>query len=413
MTSNGIASRVVNVEVRKHYIRSIQEDVAMQHIGVMTNAASTPKWKLELAPVNDRNQWYLPMGNYPTEVAFALTLTGPESANADNEVSERLHVLYSTLGKIKGTQKFYLHSVNGEEWKPLSPAARAKQSREKAEGIVSYAEVSMPTPEEQAECFSGMFGVDAQIDLITRYMETSIDSGFKSRSHAVLLGPPGCGKSKTLEKAASMFGPDAVLTIDGTAMTSAGITKLLDELETMPRFLIVEEIDKAPNDAVAVYLGLMDQRGELRKTTFRQNIQKDCRVCVFATANSYTKLKNMQEGALASRFGNPIVYGRPDEEQMRKILRGALDEYEIRMCKDAESTPVHCGQCKNCKRREQWIDRVLDWCGKWHDTLQADTYDPRFAIRMLVNGQDDLLNDKHQRLLEKTSIRKDAVLDFD
>jgi hypothetical protein len=393
---NGNGTRVVNLEVRKHFIRAMQEDVATAHIGEMLTATpKNSKWALELASDNGRD-WYRTMGMYPTDVALFFTLTGPNSINADMEIDNVISNFVSVLKGIRGTQKWYLHSKDGEEWKALSPAEKMERARGRAEGTVTYAEVSMPNGEDVKEYTHGLVGIDAQIRMILRSMETSVDSDFKSRSHGLLLGPPGCGKSQTLSKFRDMFPNDAVLLIDGTAMTSAGITKMLDEeLETMPRFIFVEEIDKAPNDAVAVLLGLMDKRGELRKTTYRKSISKDCRVCVFATANSFAKVRNMQEGALLSRFGNPIVYTRPSDDQMRTIINYNLEEMGI--------------QHKNSSR---WIDRALEWAKKWQDKLEIDTMDPRFLISMVVNGKDDLLSGKFQADLEATSLKVEDVAEY-
>lgn len=378
---------VVNIEVRKHFIRAMQEDVATDHVGQMLTATpKDSKWKLELSSDNGRD-WYRTMGQYPTDVAMFFTLTGPNSKSAPAETDAIIANLIAILKGIRGTQKWYLHSVNGQEYKPLTPAEKMERARNREDGAIPYADVNMPSSDEVREYTQGLIGIDAQIRMIVRSIETSIDTEFKSRSHGVLLGPPGCGKSQTLSKIREMFPNDAILQIDGTAMTSAGITKLLDELETMPRFIFVEEIDKAPNDAVAVLLGLMDKRGELRKTTYRKSIAKDCRVCVFATANSFQKLQNMQEGALLSRFGNPIVYTRPSDEQMKVIVNYNLEEMGIKH-----------------KNSSKWIDRAVEWCKAWENKMAMDTMDPRFVISMVVNGRDDLLNGKFQADLEATSM---------
>lgn len=392
-------TRTVNIELRKHFTRAMQEGPALEHIAAMVNSTNGSKWTLELQ--NDGGEgstgWYRTFGNYPTDVALYFTLSGPNGKNADNEIADRMSALKEAAQGTKAQKRNWeIQFVDGEKWEPPTVEEKIKRAQQRSDGMVTYAEVQMPSAADQKIYFKDVVGQDAQVRMIVTYMESAINSSFKSRTHAVLLGPPGCGKSFTLMKAKDMFADGAVVVIDGTAMTSAGITKMLDEdLEVMPRFLFIEEIDKAPNDAVAVLLGLMDKHGELNKTTYRKNIQKECRVVVFATANSLAKLKSMQEGALISRFGNPITYKRPSPDQMRKIIKSNLADAGI------ESPNI-----------DKWIDRVTEWCEEWKDKLDIDTLDPRFQISMCSNGRDKLLNHKFQDDLEATSVLRESVIEF-
>jgi predicted AAA+ superfamily ATPase len=375
----------------------MQEDPALEHIAAMIRSTNGSKWTLELQSDGEGSTgWYREFGTYPTDVAIYFTLTGPNSKNADIEIEDRMQALIEAAAGTKAQKRnWFVHSVDGETWKPKTVAEKIQRNKDRGDGTVTYAEVQMPSKKDRDLYFRELIGVENQLEVLCTYMETSINSNFRSRTHAVLLGPPGCGKSFTLMKVKEMFPGEAVIVIDGTSMTSAGITKMLDELEVLPRFVFIEEIDKAPNDAVAVLLGLMDKHAELNKTTYRQNIQKECRVCVFATANSWNKLKNMQEGALVSRFGNAITYKRPSPDQMRQILNAHMDDMGI-----------------TDKNRGQWIERTMAWCDEWKDKLESDTQDPRFQISMCTNGREKLMNGKFQAALEATSIMRESVVEF-
>jgi hypothetical protein len=249
-----------------------------------------------------------------------------------------------------------------------------------------------------------------------------IENGFAVRSHALLIGKPGAAKSYTLQCAAKLFPNDgAIMWIDGTAMTSAGIIDALKDAETMPRYIFVEEIDKADSAACAVLLGIMDKHGEIRKTTYRDKVEKECRCVVFATANSMERMAKIADGALLSRFGgNPITYKRGEEEVLRRILHRELNDLNRAVCirpvektdKAGKVTHSPCGTCKECKRRGRWIDETIKFCMDNKNTLAADTLDPRFVIDLCIG----LSRDKNGTYLEDvlaTSIKRDTVTDFD
>lgn len=402
---NGAEStvRTVNIEMRKHSGRRLEEDVIIEHVAQLRSVVNTngSKWSLELAGSGDGTQWLRQIGGEsggPRDYAVFFKLVGPNSTSADLQVDEHIAALAKKGSQIKGTHQWLINRVNGAAYIPLTAEERIARTSARAEGMVTYADVDLP--KDTDPYFKDLYGLSPQIRMMLRYMKSAMDSNFEKRFHALLVGDPGCGKSHTLTCAQSMFGKDAVVKFDGTAMTSAGITKELNGLDVMPRFIFIEEIDKAPNDAVAVLLGIMDSHGELRKTTYRDNIAKDCRAVVFATANSWTRIQEMQMGAVASRFGNnPIVYGRPDDEMLRQILNRELDSITARNCTKpsiVDGKPIRCDKCANCSHRNKWIARTLEWCKK------VDNRDPRYVISVCLNGQDELLDGTFQADLEAT-----------
>lgn len=421
----------VNVEIRKQFQRAMQEEPAWNHMMAMIADVSTKKWKLELSRANDvDSEWFKVNGDGrgQHEVSVFLTLTGPNSLNMQNERDERLVALKESAWGTKNQRRnWFIHRVNGETWEAPTLKEKLERAERAQDGMVTYADVASPSDEMVREVFRDIYGVPDQVDRVVNIMRSAIESEFKFRSHAVLLGKPGCGKSFTLELAQRMFfDPSAVLKIDGTAMTSAGIIDILEHCETMPRFIFIEEIDKADSNAVQVLLGLMDRHGEIRKTTFRKDIQRDCKVCVFATANSFQKIQNMQEGALFSRFGgNFITYTRPSDEMLAQILHRELDSLNLHRCKNPKVTTVknadgtteqrseNCTKCVACKHRQSWIDRTLAWCNEWKGKLIADTLDPRFVIDLCLNGKDKLLDNKYFTMIENTSVKVDELAEWD
>jgi len=417
---------VAQIEIRKSYERALQEGPAMQHVAEMIKATSTTKWKLELVSgVDGSTEWYHPHGQYPTSVSIFFTLTGPNSTNADIEKNDRLAALSEAAhGTKKQRRNWGIHAVDGEPWKPMSPQARVDLANERAErGVkVAYAEVSMPGQGEIDYVFEDVYGCGPQLRMLMSRVREAIESDFAFRSHALLIGKPGAAKSYTLQNAARLFPNNgAVMWVDGTAMTSAGIIDTLKDAETMPRFIFVEEIDKADSGACAVLLGIMDKHGEIRKTTYRDKVEKECRCVVFATANSMERMQKIADGALLSRFGgNPITYKRGEDEVLRRILHRELNDLNRAVCirpvektdKDGKVTQTPCGACKECKRRNKWINESLKFCNDNKLILAADTLDPRFVIDLCIGLSGDT-NGTYLEDVLLTSIKRESITEFD
>lgn len=422
---------VHQIEMKKKAGRALDRMVLAEHaaalVGTVTRAGS--KWTLELRNADTQTDWFKMVllsenPNGPREYALYFELRGPNSGHADIQIDDHLAALTKT-GKSFSGNPWIITRKDGEDYAPLTAQEKRERKALRDGDTVGYADASMPS--DARDYFQDLYGIDAQVKIILGRMRTAINSDFRKRFHGVLLGPPGVGKSHTLRCAKEMFGDDAVMQFDGTAMTSAGISKELDKLDVLPRFVFVEEIDKAPNDAVSVLLGLMDDRGELRKTTYRDNIQKDCRVVVFATANSFEQLKKMQMGALKSRFGAPITYKRPDDVMMRMILNRELDELEeghnhsedkancVTCCKPTlqGEKSVRCGKCVTCKRRAAWIERTLEWCADGEKMGDVeDRMDPRYAISVCLNGGNELLTGEYQEDMRATMVTVGEIVEF-
>ena len=180
--------------------------------------------------------------------------------------------------------------------------------------------------------FSDLYDIGPQIRTVLSAIKRAVDTNGASRYHSVLYGEPGCGKTSTLRAVEKLFGPGSVLHLDATSTTKAGIEKLFfNELKQYPRLVFLEEAEKAPEEGLKIWLGALDDRGELRKVNFRQTQVREIQILFFCTANNKRAFDNMmgtgsgEPGALSSRCVNEIQFPRPAESTLRKILEKEID----------------------------------------------------------------------------------------
>ncbi len=214
------------------------------------------------------------------------------------------------------------------------------------------------------------------VNIVYSALEAFKDSNMRNRFHCVLHGPPGCGKSDILISVSKMLGPEneAFIKFDATSMTEAGVSKLLLESDFIPPVLIVEEIEKAPENHLRWLLGILDHRAEIRRTNFRiGNKARNVKMLCLATVNDLNLFKNSMSGALASRFAHEIYCPRPSRAVMEKIL---LREVE-RINGDTN-----------------WIEPTLSYC---IDDKGLD--DPRKVIPICLCGREKLLTGEYQKSL--------------
>jgi hypothetical protein len=244
--------------------------------------------------------------------------------------------------------------------------------------MIGYADVDMP--EDFSSYFSHLFGLDAHVSRVRKAIDAAMISGYRNRFHAALVGPPGCGKSDICESLRNALGYDAVMKLDATATTAAGAIKELSEREILPRIIVIEEIEKAPEAAMSFLLGVLDQRSEIRKTTARGTIQRDTKLLAIATVNDVALFRKLQAGALASRFPNTIFFKRPSRETLSLILTREVAKVD--------------GDAK-------WINPTLDYA----EDHGID--DPRRVISLCLCGADAWLDGTYAKELDATSEPED------
>ena len=230
--------------------------------------------------------------------------------------------------------------------------------------------------------FSGIFDREPQIRTALSAIKGFLESDGKRRNHVLLYGLPACAKTQILIRIREILGDSAVLRLDATSTTSAGIYKLFfEDLDGVPAppFVFIEEIEKTNEEALRVWLGALDDRGELRKLNFKQARVKHVQVLCMATANDKTifdKLMGGTEkkpGALSSRFVNQLPCQRPDRKILKLILERDIDKYGGHL---------------------DWIEPALDLAEK------LGTNDPRRVLSFLDGGERLITQDYQKDQLE-------------
>lgn len=179
-----------------------------------------------------------------------------------------------------------------------------------------------------------LYGVNPQIRLLLSNIRRAHQTGGESRNHAVLFGHSGCGKSTTLFCLEQMYGANAILKLDATSTTRAGLEKLFfqDIKGNIPPLVFMEEAEKADPEALKIWLGALDDRGEIRKVNFRVNQLRSVKVLFLCTVNNkslFDKLMGSdgsEAGALSSRCVTQVYYPRPSDETLRMILEKEIQE---------------------------------------------------------------------------------------
>lgn len=206
--------------------------------------------------------------------------------------------------------------------------------------------------------FTHIYDREAQIRIIHSSISAAKSSVFEQRNHCLLWGKPGCGKTETALAFEKMLGSENVFKLDATATTKAGAENLILNLDPIPPILIIEELEKCNPANLPWLLGILDQRGEIIKTTARVgSLKKQAKCLCIATANDLQELTSIMSGALASRFQHKIYFPRPTRMVIEKIL---------------------LREVKKVNGDVAWIDPILDYV-----LGVEEINDPRRAIALL------------------------------
>lgn len=229
--------------------------------------------------------------------------------------------------------------------------------------------------------FAHLYGLDPQIRTLLSAVQTAILSQGAQRDHCVCWGHAGCGKTTTLLALEQLLGPGAVLRLDATSTSRAGIEELFfekyrngDKWLPVPPIVYCEEVEKADENGLKVWLGALDDRGELRKMKYRQDKVRKVKVLFICTVNDKRKFDQMmgsdgtEAGALSSRCVTDIYFPRPNRDTLKRILQDRIDA---------------------SGGRKTWIDPALDL------GYALGYTDPR-KFRSLLAGGDRLLDGSYQ-----------------
>lgn len=230
----------------------------------------------------------------------------------------------------------------------------------------------------QHPAWKDLYGVNPQVRLILSNIKRAQQTNGDSRNHAVLFGHSGCGKTTTMFCLEKMYGKENVLKLDATSTTKAGLEKLFfSDLKDkpIPPLVFMEEAEKANPEALKIWLGALDDRGEIRKINARENQLCSVKVLFFCTVNNKSLFDQMmgsdgtEPGALSSRCVTQVYYPRPNESVLRQILQNEI---------------------KNNGGETVWIDPVIEMA----KTLNVT--DSRI-VRSYLAGGDRLLDGSYQR----------------
>ena len=226
------------------------------------------------------------------------------------------------------------------------------------------------------EAWKNLYGVNPQIRILLSNIKRAKETGGESRNHGVLFGHSGCGKTTTLFCLEKMFGKGSVLKLDATSTTKPGLEKLFfDELATIPPLVFMEEAEKADPEALKIWLGALDDRGEIHKINFKVNKLRAIKVLFFCTVNDKRAFDKMmgsdgsEAGALSSRCVTQIYYPRPNHNVLNQILSKEIE--------------LHGGN-------PEWIPKAIEMADEMSIT------DPRI-VRSYLAGGDRLMDGSYQR----------------
>lgn len=244
----------------------------------------------------------------------------------------------------------------------------------------------VPCPPE-CDCFLSnfqhLYGLEDYIETIHDVLELAVMSEWQTRVNIALIGPPACGKSELCKAVRKAVGSESVLEYDATSTSMAGAQNELGNLEELPRVLVLEEIEKAPESALPWLLSVLDLRGEVRKTTARANIEKSVHMVGICTVNDEAKFRSVASGALASRFSMPLHFSRPPREILWKILKREVDKVGGDVA---------------------WIEPALDFAEAL-DKDKTGVIDPRKLIAICLTGREKLIDGRFQERYMRTMPR--------
>ncbi len=305
-------------------------------------------WSFDIKHYDDRRGTKFHIYEYQIVLTFKGEAT---RESTDKEVDTILLPLMDKAGQaIKPA--WTIEALNGAAW------VRAEKMLADGKVVKPYAHVEIP--KNYSPFFKHIYDRDSQIDVALAYIQAGIDSAWLYRPHCAFVGEPGGGKTETARAIRQMLGEEAVFEMDATATTMAGAIKNLKERTVMPRICIIEEIEKADFDQFPWLLAVMDPRGEIRKVTYREETILDTQMLVIGMINNFKAFKHALEGALSSRFGEPIFFPKADRKTQRRILERDV----LRIQGDVA-----------------WIDPAIDYA------QEAGIYDIRHILAICMAGK--------------------------
>jgi hypothetical protein len=333
-------------------------------------------WKFSIPsrpapPCQDGDSWV-----YKITVSFSTTSDRDSLAKKWPNIVKRFAAA-GAAGNLKGSPWKVIEpeGFEGVATKAKIEVAKATKRKELAESPKKLGDLNL----EQNGHYDRIYGRTPHINRVIDALRLAKTTDWLKRTHTLLDGSPGSGKTEIMLATSEMIGEEGKswLWFDATSMTKAGVIEIIMENDTVPGVLFIEEIEKCPENDLRWLLGIMDVRGQIRRTNYRVGNQaKNVRMIVIATANDVKLLKTVMSGALYSRFQNKVYCAPPDKEIMRQILLREIDEINGKL---------------------DWVEPALKFAvDKW------GMNDPRDVITILSCGRDRLMNGSYQKDYEET-----------
>lgn len=402
-----MTTEVHNLVLRKHMLRlrddGVEGNIDKLLISLNEKGLLIDGWTIEKNPIGGAGMnvsghpWDRmgEAGDYIYEMYLKVTYTHETKKPDPQQYASILFKINQRAG-ANNYGRWELATVDGEPYDEPDEIELFVNSRgvvnTKGEDI-TYADVELP--EDFHIHFSHLYGLDNNVGIIETALWAGVRSGWNNRYNCALIGPPGCGKSDICGTIRRMLGDSAVLELDATATTSAGAIKELAERDVLPRIIVLEEIEKAPDSAMDFLLSVLDIRSEIRKVTARGRVERETKLFAVATVNDKDLFLKVKSGALASRFPHKIYFNRPTREQLGMILLREVNKVEGDI---------------------SWIKPTLDYC---ETALSADgdigVTDPRQVIAWCLSGGDLWIpkdgedEAKYPKMLRATSERVELM----
>lgn len=243
------------------------------------------------------------------------------------------------------------------------------------------------SPQNMQIYFSGIYERESHINLIYSSAQTAIQTNFNKRSHVLLHGLPATAKSSIFLAFKAFFeagrSNEVVAMIDATTLTKAGLERWIlnkAQAKELPKFLVLEELEKHQPDNLLCLLSVMDNRASLSRTNaIVGQVVAEAKMVIWGTCNNDDLLKNFHKGALWSRFQHRFVCRRPSKTLMKKILEREVIDMDGKL---------------------EWIEPAMDIGYNLLPNLTGEACDPRQMIALL-DGQDGLLDGSYRKYLAK------------